>query len=128
MIEAQARIGSVIQIKEFTKRYGNQKAVDGLSLTVPEGSIFGLLGENGAGKTTTIQTLLDGYTLTTAGFDGTVQLWDWPQCVLTNQIQPIVTSVSPLGCARVHSISAQIDKSEVNRPDASVQAAVSRGS
>ena len=58
MIEAQARIGTVIQIEGLTKRYGSQKAVDGLSLTVPEGSIFGLLGENGAGKTTTIQTLL----------------------------------------------------------------------
>ena len=32
--------------------------MDGLSLEVPEGSVFGLLGENGAGKTTTIQTLL----------------------------------------------------------------------
>ena len=58
MIEAQARIGAVIQVEGLTKRYGSQKAVDGLSLTVPEGSIFGLLGENGAGKTTTIQTLL----------------------------------------------------------------------
>jgi ABC-2 type transport system ATP-binding protein len=58
MIETQARIGAVIQVEGLTKRYGTQKAVDGLSLTVPEGSIFGLLGENGAGKTTTIQTLL----------------------------------------------------------------------
>ena len=58
MIEAQARIGAVIQVEGLTKRYGSQKAVDGLSLTVPEGSVFGLLGENGAGKTTTIQTLL----------------------------------------------------------------------
>jgi ABC-2 type transport system ATP-binding protein len=58
MIEAQAWIGAAIQVEGLTKRYGSQKAVDGLSLTVPEGSIFGLLGENGAGKTTTIQTLL----------------------------------------------------------------------
>jgi ABC-2 type transport system ATP-binding protein len=74
MIEAQARIGSVIQIEEFTKRYGNQKAVDGLSIMVPEGSIFGLLGENGAGKTTTIQTLLglirpDGGRIEVLGLD-----------------------------------------------------------
>jgi ABC-2 type transport system ATP-binding protein len=58
MIETQARIGNVIQIEGLTKRYGTQRAIDGLSLVVPEGSIFGLLGENGAGKTTIIQTLL----------------------------------------------------------------------
>ena len=58
MVDTQARIESVIQIEGLTKRYGSQKALDGLSLTVPEGSVFGLLGENGAGKTTTIQTLL----------------------------------------------------------------------
>jgi ABC-2 type transport system ATP-binding protein len=58
MIEARTRIGAVIQIEKLTKRYGTQTAVDGLSLTVPEGAVFGLLGENGAGKTTTIQTLL----------------------------------------------------------------------
>jgi ABC-2 type transport system ATP-binding protein len=49
---------AVIRIDRLTKRYGDQTAVDGLSLDVPEGAIFGLLGENGAGKTTTIQTLL----------------------------------------------------------------------
>ncbi len=58
MVETQVRIGTAIQVDGLTKRYGTQKAVDNLSLVVPEGSIFGLLGENGAGKTTTIQTLL----------------------------------------------------------------------
>jgi ABC-2 type transport system ATP-binding protein len=58
MIEGQVQTGAVIQIQGLTKRYGAQTAIDGLSLLVPEGSIFGLLGENGAGKTTTIQTLL----------------------------------------------------------------------
>jgi ABC-2 type transport system ATP-binding protein len=58
MSEAQTRIGTVIQLERLTKRYGSQKALDGLSLAIPEGSIFGLLGENGAGKTTTIQALL----------------------------------------------------------------------
>ena len=42
----------------MTKRYRGQVAVDRLTLDVPEGSVFGLLGENGAGKTTTIQSLL----------------------------------------------------------------------
>jgi ABC-2 type transport system ATP-binding protein len=47
-----------IRTENLTKRYGDQVALDGLSLDVPEGSVFGLLGENGAGKTTTLQILL----------------------------------------------------------------------
>ncbi len=58
MIQGQIQAGAAIQIQGLTKRYGTQRAVDELSLTVPEGSIFRLLGENGAGKTTTIQTVL----------------------------------------------------------------------
>ncbi len=47
-----------IAIEGVSKFYRDQVALDGLNLSVPEGSIFGLLGENGAGKTTTIQVLL----------------------------------------------------------------------
>ncbi|WP_165069535.1 ABC transporter ATP-binding protein [Paludisphaera rhizosphaerae] len=47
-----------ISIENVSKFYRDQVALDGLSLSVPEGSVFGLLGENGAGKTTTIQILL----------------------------------------------------------------------
>jgi ABC-2 type transport system ATP-binding protein len=54
----QAQTGDVVQIEKLTKRYRKQTAVDGLSLRIPQGSVFGLLGENGAGKTTTIQMLL----------------------------------------------------------------------
>ncbi|NEB73857.1 ABC transporter ATP-binding protein [Streptomyces sp. SID14478] len=49
----------VIETRELTKRYrGGQLAVDGLSLTVPEGAVFGFLGPNGSGKTTTIRMLM----------------------------------------------------------------------
>jgi ABC-2 type transport system ATP-binding protein len=48
----------VIRIAGVTKRYGAQLALDRLSLEVPPGVVFALLGENGAGKTTTIQLLL----------------------------------------------------------------------
>lgn len=47
-----------IRVQGLTKRFGGQTAVDDISLEVPEGAVYGLLGENGAGKTTTIQTLL----------------------------------------------------------------------
>ena len=46
-----------IEIKGLTKRYKDVTAVDGLSLAVERGELFGLLGVNGAGKTTTIKML-----------------------------------------------------------------------
>lgn len=48
----------VIETRGLTKYYGRQAAVDGLSLDVHQGEIFGFLGPNGAGKTTTILMLL----------------------------------------------------------------------
>ncbi len=48
----------VIQTDALTKRYGHILAVDQLTLEVPRGRIFGLLGPNGSGKTTTIGMLL----------------------------------------------------------------------
>ncbi len=48
---------AVLQAFEITKRYGALTAVDGLTLEVKEGEIFGLLGPNGAGKTTTINMM-----------------------------------------------------------------------
>lgn len=41
-----------------SKSYGEAKALDGFSLAVPKGSVFGLLGRNGTGKTTAIRILL----------------------------------------------------------------------
>lgn len=47
-----------IQTQGLTRRFGDRLAVDGVSMTVPERSIYGFLGRNGAGKTTTIKLLL----------------------------------------------------------------------
>jgi ABC-2 type transport system ATP-binding protein len=43
-----------LELTRLTKTFGEQKAVDELSLSVPSGSFFGLLGPNGAGKTTSL--------------------------------------------------------------------------
>lgn len=47
-----------VATKDLTKTYTSIRAVCGISLTVPRGSIYGFLGRNGAGKTTTIKMLL----------------------------------------------------------------------
>jgi len=61
-------------VKTYKTRTGTVRALDGLDLSVPEGSVLGLLGPNGAGKTTTVRilsTLLrpDAGRATVAGFD-----------------------------------------------------------
>jgi ABC-type multidrug transport system ATPase subunit len=48
----------VIETRGLTKQYGGVRALDGLDLRVPAGSIYGFLGRNGAGKTTTIRMLM----------------------------------------------------------------------
>ena len=47
-----------IEIRDLGVSYGAKRAVDGLTLQVPTGSVFGFLGPNGSGKTTTIKALL----------------------------------------------------------------------
>lgn len=50
-----------VELRNLVKFFGEIKAVDGVSLTVNEGQIFGLVGRNGAGKTTAIRILMDIY-------------------------------------------------------------------
>jgi ABC-2 type transport system ATP-binding protein len=66
----------MIDFQNVSKSYakGKVKAVDGLTLTVRPGEIFGFLGPNGAGKTTTIKLIVgllrpDAGAITVAGFD-----------------------------------------------------------
>ena len=51
-------MNNIIEVNALHKSFKSQRALDGLNLRVPEGSIFGFLGRNGAGKTTTIKTLM----------------------------------------------------------------------
>ena len=50
---------NIIEIKNLSKYYGKNKAVDNLNLNIEEGEIFGLIGPNGAGKSTTIRAILN---------------------------------------------------------------------
>jgi len=50
-------MNDILEIKNVVKRYGNYTALNGVSLNIPKGCIYGLLGPNGAGKTTLIRII-----------------------------------------------------------------------
>ncbi len=64
-----AAASHVIETTSLTKHYGSIVAVDGLSMSVPRGHVFGLLGPNGSGKTTTMSMLLGLVRPTSGGFN-----------------------------------------------------------
>ncbi|MFJ9566822.1 ATP-binding cassette domain-containing protein [Streptomyces fuscichromogenes] len=57
---------TVIEVTDLRKSYGGRAVVDGVSLAVEEGEIFGILGPNGAGKTTTVECV-EGLRMPDAG-------------------------------------------------------------
>jgi ABC-2 type transport system ATP-binding protein len=81
-------VGMVVA-ENLEKRYGDVRAVDGISFSVGRGEIFGLLGHNGAGKTTTVR-MLTGRTKPSGG-DAQVAGFD----IVTGreQIKPIINLV-----------------------------------
>jgi ABC-2 type transport system ATP-binding protein len=52
---------SAVELQEVSKSFGRKLAVDRLSLTVPSGSVYGLIGPNGSGKSTTIRMVMRIY-------------------------------------------------------------------
>lgn len=56
----------MIEVRNLSKSYGSTKAVNGISLSIGKGELFGLLGPNGSGKTTIIK-MLTGQTKPTSG-------------------------------------------------------------
>ena len=49
---------NVLTIQNLSKSFGKQKIINDLNMSVPEGSVFGFIGQNGAGKTTTMKMVL----------------------------------------------------------------------
>ncbi len=74
----------IVEVKDLEKTYKNGlKALNGLSLEVREGEIFGLLGPNGSGKTTTINCILQ-----LLKYDsGTIKLFDEPMTSTNTEIK-----------------------------------------
>jgi len=66
-------VNEVIDIKNLVKKFGSFTAVNGISLSIKDGEIFGILGPNGAGKTTTINMLLGLITPTS----GTIKVYGY---------------------------------------------------
>ncbi len=64
--DREAARGAKIQLRDLTKRFAGQAAVDGISLDVPAGSFVSLLGPSGSGKTTTLN-LIAGFLSADAG-------------------------------------------------------------
>lgn len=65
-VHAGGDAAPAVETVGLTKRFGQQVAVDGIAMSVPQGSVYGFLGPNGSGKTTTIRMLL-GLVEPTAG-------------------------------------------------------------
>jgi ABC-2 type transport system ATP-binding protein len=68
------RVVPVVEVVDLRKRYGKVVAVDGISFTVRQGEIFGIVGPNGAGKSTTVECLAglrekDSGTVSVLGLD-----------------------------------------------------------
>jgi len=74
-----------VETDRLTKRYGSVVALDGCSLTVSAGEVFGLLGPNGSGKTTLLRTLL-GFLKPTAGFAKVAGLDCWRDAVAVHRL------------------------------------------
>jgi len=49
---------NVLSIRNLSKNFGHQQIIKNLNMSVPEGSVFGFIGQNGAGKTTTMKMVL----------------------------------------------------------------------
>ena len=96
-----------IEVAALEKRYGDNHAVNGISLSISIGEVFGLLGPNGAGKTSTVE-ILEGYRRADAGTVSVLGLDPWkdgaalrPQIGVMLQEGGLYPGVKPLEALRL---------------------------
>src|SRR5687767_16013458 len=61
--QERSNVQTLVEATNVYKHFGNVKAVDGVSLQIKSGEIYGLVGSDGAGKTTTLRLLVGALTL-----------------------------------------------------------------
>ncbi len=69
-------MADAVEVDRLVKRYGDLRAVDGIDVRVPSGTVFAFLGPNGAGKTTTVE-ILEGLRQASAGSARVLGLDPW---------------------------------------------------
>lgn len=90
---------NAIEIRGLTKSFGHKLAVDGLNMTVPEGAIYGFIGENGSGKSTT-EKLICGLQVPNSG---TIKIYgkDYTDEAVRNKMSCLIESP---GCFPDYSV------------------------
>ena len=76
---------ALVRLDGLSKRFGKSTALDGVSLTIEAGEVFGYLGPNGAGKTTTIRLIM-GMLRPTSGTATVLGLDSWRQPVQVHRL------------------------------------------
>ncbi|MBL1119236.1 ATP-binding cassette domain-containing protein [Streptomyces sp. 110] len=113
--EHRIRDGNAVEVRGLVKHFGDTKAVDGVDLDVPEGTVLGVLGPNGAGKTTLVRclsTLLvpDAGTAVVAGYDVVRQPRQLRRTIgLTGQYASVDTKLS--GWENLYMVGRLLDLS-----------------
>ena len=80
LVSGASRAGVAVAVRDFTKRFGDVTAVDGISFDIAPGELFGFIGPDGAGKTTLFRTMVtllvpDAGRVEVLGRDVVVDLW-----------------------------------------------------
>ena len=103
---------SVVTVSELTRRFGDKTALASVSLSMPRGAVYGLVGENGAGKTTLIKHILG----LLRAESGSVRVFG---------LDPVADPVAVL--SRVGYLSEENDEADVTRLRALIRRFGDRG-